>query len=116
MFISKINGISNKIGFKGYQHVKNNVGETVMKFNYPYDSDKETCEVQIFKVSQTPNYNYKVDENPIATINLKPEGVKVNLQEITDLDKNEAFAYKIVISKTSDCYHCYHTACKQGLR
>ena len=96
MFISKINGISNKIGFKGYQHVKNNVGETVMKFNYPYDSDKETCEVQIFKVSQTPNYNYKVDENPIATINLKPEGVKVNLQEITDLDKNEAFAYKIV--------------------
>lgn len=95
MFISKINGIS-KIGFKGYQHVKNDVGESIMKFNYPYDSDKETCEVHIYKAVPDSKYNYKLSDEPIAKINLKPEGVNVNLQDITDLDKDAPFAYKIV--------------------
>ena len=95
MFINKINGIS-KIGFKGYQHVKNDVGNTVMKFNYPYDSKNETCEVQIYKVSPTEKYNYKLDSTPIATIELSPEGTDVDLQEITNLGKDEPFAYQIV--------------------
>lgn len=95
MFINKINGISN-VGFKGYQHLKNNVGENVMKFNYAYDYDKEDCEVQFFKLSEDENYNYKVDETPIASVKLKSEGVDINLQNITNLDKDEAFAYKIV--------------------
>lgn len=95
MFINKINGIS-KIGFKGYQHEKNNVGENVMRFNYPYDSDKETCEVQFFRAVPTEKYNYKIVETPIASVQLKPEGVDVNLQRLTDLDKDSAFAYKIV--------------------
>ena len=96
MFISKINGISNKIGFKGYQHVKNDVGESIMKFNYPYDSDKETCEVHIYKAVPDNKYNYKLSDEPIAKIQLKPEGVNVNLQDITNLDKDAPFAYKIV--------------------
>lgn len=96
MFISKINGISNKIGFKGYQHVKNDVGESIMKFNYPYDSDKETCEVHIYRAVPDNKYNYKLSDEPIAKIQLKPEGVNVNLQDITNLDKDAPFAYKIV--------------------
>ena len=95
MFVNKINGVSN-LGFKGYQHVKNNVGETIMKFNYPYDSDKETCEVQIFRAVPTEKYNYKIDETPITSFFLKPEGVEVNLQDLTNLDKDAPFAYKIV--------------------
>ena len=95
MFVNKINGVSN-LGFKGYQHVKNNVGEDVMRFNFPYASDKETCEVQFFKVTPTWKYNYKIDETPIASVQLKPEGVDVNLQTLTELGKDEAFAYKIV--------------------
>ena len=96
MFISKINGISNKIGFKGYQHVKNDVGESIMRFNYPYDSDKETCEVHIYRAVPDNKYNYKLSDEPIAKIQLKPEGVNVNLQDITNLDKDAPFAYKIV--------------------
>ena len=96
VFISKINGISNKIGFKGYQHIKNDVGESIMKFNYPYDSDKETCEVHIYRAVPDNKYNYKLSNEPIAKIQLKPEGVNVNLQDITNLDKDAPFAYKIV--------------------
>lgn len=95
MFVNKINSVQN-IGFKGYQHIKNDVGETVMRFNYPYDSDKETCEIQIFSATPTEKYDYKLSSSPIATINLKPEGVDVNLQEITNLDKDAPFAYQVV--------------------
>lgn len=95
MFINKVNGISN-VGFKSYQHVKNNVGETVMRFNYPYDHTKEDCEVLIYKVKPTEDYNFKLNETPIAKVQLKPEGVDVNLQSLTNLGKEEAFAYKIV--------------------
>ena len=95
MFVSKINGLSN-LGFKGYQHIKNDIGESIYKFNYPYNSDTENCEVQIFKVVKTDKLNHKVIETPIANIALKPEGTEVNLQSITNLDKDEPFAYKIV--------------------
>ncbi len=96
MFVSKINSIAQNVGFKGYQHIKNSVGESVMRFNYPYDSDKETCEIQIFKVIPTDKYNYKLVEKPIATVPLTPDGVNVNLQDLTNLDGDEAFAYKYV--------------------
>lgn len=95
MFVNKINGVSN-LGFKGYQHVKNDVGDTVMHFYYPYDSDKETCEIQFFRAVPTDNYNHKVVETPIASVALKPEGVDVNLQDLTNLDKDAPFAYKVI--------------------
>lgn len=95
MFVNKINSVQN-IGFKGYQHVKNDLGETVMRFNFPFNSEKENCEIQIFSAAPTENYNYKLSAAPIATIPLKPEGVDVNLQDITNLDKDAPFAYKVV--------------------
>ena len=95
MFVNKINGLP-KIGFKGYQHVKNNVGESVLRFNYPYDSDNENCEIQIFRAVPTDKYNYEIIETPIASVQLKPEGVDVNLQDLTTLDRDDAFAYKVV--------------------
>ena len=60
MFINKINCVSADLGFKGYQHIKNNVGETIMKFNYPYNYQDETCEIEIYRVVQTDKYNYKI--------------------------------------------------------
>ncbi len=95
MFVNKINGVSN-VGFKAYQHVKNGVGETIMRFNYPYDSEKEDCEIHIYSATPTEKYDYKLSEKPIAVVNLKPEGVDVNLQDITNLDKDAPFAYKVV--------------------
>ena len=96
MFVSKINGISQNVGFKGYQHIKNSVGEDIMRFNYVYDYENETCEVRFFRVTPTDKYNYKIDETPIASVQLKPDGVNINLQEITNLDSDENLAYQIV--------------------
>ena len=101
MFINKINSVSN-VGFKGYNHVKNNVGETVMKFNYPYNDKEEDCEIQFFRATPNDKYNYLIDEKPIYTVALKPEGVNVNLQDVTNLDKDEAFAYRIVRKNKKD--------------
>lgn len=95
VFINRINGVTNP-NFKGYQHVKNETGETVLKFNYPYNYKNEDCELVFYKVTPTENYNYKVDEKPIYTVKMKPEGVNVNLQDVTNLDKEEAIAYKVV--------------------
>ncbi len=95
MFVNKVGFVPN-IGFKSLNYGKNSVGEDILRFNFPYNPQEETCEVQIFKVTPTDNYNYRLSDNPIATIPLKPEGIKVNLQDITNLDKNEPFAYNYV--------------------
>ena len=98
MFINKIISRTSDFGFKGYRHIKNDVGETVMRFNYPYDykDGNETCEVQIFRVKKTDKLNYKLDETPIAKIELEPNGKEVNLQKETNLDKDETFAYRVI--------------------
>ena len=95
MFINKINGVSSNLGFKGYQHIKNDVGETIMKFNYPYNYEDETCEIHIYRVVLTDKYNYKIIGTP-KIIKLEKDGVEVNLQQDANLDKDEAFAYKVV--------------------
>ena len=97
MLVNKISSVAQNVGFKGYQHTKNDVGETVMRFNYPYNPEEEDCKIQIFRVKNTDNYNYKVYETPIKEIYLKPEGVDVNIQELTNFDKDEAFAYNVVL-------------------
>ena len=99
MFINKISGVSSSnIGFKSINHSINNVGETVHKFNYSYDSDNETCKIYIYRVRKLDNYNYIVEEEaPIHTFDIKPEGTEVNLQEEANLGKDEPFAYKVVI-------------------
>ena len=74
MFVNKINSVSN-MGFKG---------------------DKEDCEIQFFRAVPTDKYNHKIVETPLASVKLKPEGVDVNLQELTNLDKNAPFAYKVI--------------------
>lgn len=96
MFINKVVSVP-ITSFKGYQHKINNVGESVMRFNFVYDYEKEDCEIQFFKLIPTENYEYKIVEEPIKTGQLKEGGVDINLQDITNLDKNEPFAYRFVI-------------------
>ena len=96
MFIDKINGVTSKLNFKSLQHVNNNLGEMVLRFNYPFDSDNETCEVQIFRAVPTEKYNYKISERPLITKLLDKDGTIINLQRESNLGKDETFAYKIV--------------------
>ena len=96
MLVHSVNNVGRRIGFNGYQHVKNNVGDTIYRFNYPYDYETENCEIQFFKLKQKPNYEYELIESPIAVVRLQEGGVDVNLQSITSLGKDEPFAYKYV--------------------
>lgn len=95
MFVNKISAASN-LRFNGYQHVKNEVGESVLRFNLPYDSENETCEIQIYKLIPDQDYNYRIEPKPIKAFMLEPGGIDINLQDITNLEKDEPFAYKYV--------------------
>ena len=66
MYINKISGVN--IGFKGYQHIKNDAGEYTLKFNYPFDYENENCYIQIFRVIPGKKFNYKVLENESITV------------------------------------------------
>ena len=99
MHINKINNVFNK-SFKGYDYEKNNVGDTVYRFNYPYDYEKSTAYVEFFKVRKNPSAytGYEVvDNQPIKSIKLQKGGVPVSLKEDLGLSKNEAFAYRVIV-------------------
>jgi len=95
VFLNKITSATS-YAFKSLQHVKNSVGDTVYRFNYPYDYENEICEVQIFKLIPSENYEYKLVETPITNIELKEGGVEVDLGNVANLTKNEHFAYRYV--------------------
>lgn len=97
MFINKINNLQN-VNFKSINNGINDVGENVKRFNYNYDykNGNEICEVHIVKVKKLDNLNYKVDKTPIAIIPLSPSGITYDLLKNTPLERDEAFAYKIV--------------------
>ena len=96
MFVNKIGEVSHNLGFKGYQHEINNVGDLVYRFNFPYDYENETCDVEFFRVISTGNNNYKLFETPVARVAIKEGGVDVDIQSITNFDKDAPFAYRYV--------------------
>lgn len=100
MFVNKVNSVSiNKtMNFKGYEHVRNARGEDLIRFGIPYDSENEACEMRIYRASQTPNLDYKIDENPIAKIKIEADGTLVNIQNITNLGREEDCFYNFVIT------------------
>ncbi len=97
MFINKINGIAqSQLGFKSQSHKVNDVGGTIVTFNYPYDYNNETCEVELYKVIKTDKLNYKLLNNNPVVIPLKPEGVSVDLQKEANIGKDEPYIQVIV--------------------
>lgn len=95
MFINKITAVTKPM-FKGYEHVINDFGDSVYRFNYPYDDQNEVCTLQFFRLIPTKNYEYKLLETPILEKRLQNDGIEVNLQEEAGFKKNEPFAYRVV--------------------
>ena len=95
VFINKISGVSQNIGFKSQNHKVNNVGKTIWTLNYPYDYKNENCDVQIYKIRKTDKLNYKLIGAVGEPIRLNPDGVEVDLDRITNLDKNEEFVFVV---------------------
>ena len=97
MFVGKVNNITSKINFKGYQHKVNSAGKTVQEFNYPFYSEHETCEIEFVRVKKNNKYNIIIDESSKIVKQLPPEGLDVDVQDILELDDNESYAYKVRI-------------------
>ena len=93
MFVSKVN--ISKLNFKGISHAKNSVGQNFLHFYYAYDHENETCEIQLYKAQPNYKYNYIINESPLKTYQLTPEGIYINPQDI-GIGKNEPFAYEII--------------------
>lgn len=102
MFVSKVTSSKSFLhnSFKGYQHELNNVGERVLRFNYVYDYENQDAKIEIFKVKQNDKVysGYEViKDGPIASFKLEKRGTVVNLNDMPELVKEDAFAYRIVI-------------------
>ena len=99
MFINKVSSVP-VTNFKGYQHDVNSVGDAVMRFNFPYDYENKNAHVEFYRVKKNnqaySGYEVMADK-PISSVKLEKGGIAVNLSDITDLDKDEAFAYRIVV-------------------
>lgn len=100
MFVNKISSNISKPNFKGFQHETNNVGDPVLRFNYVFDYQSKKAQVELFKVKKNNDAyaGYEViADQPLASFELKKEGTVVNLKDIPELGKDEAFAYRIVV-------------------
>lgn len=99
MRINKVDSGFNK-SFKGYNYEKNNVGDVVYRFNYPYDYEKSTAYVEFFKVRKNPSAyaGYEVIKGqPIKSFKIEKGGTPVSLKEDLGLNNDEAFAYRIMV-------------------
>jgi len=104
VFVSKISGGINNTTFRGYQHEINDVGKRVMRFNLPYDYEKNTdnAYLEIYKLRENDKAYTTYDiitDKPIATKKLDGKnGTIVDLDKLTNLDRDEAFAYRFIIN------------------
>ena len=104
MFVNKIsnNGIYHqKPNFKGYDHEINSVGTPLERFNYPFDYEKERCEIEIFDVKEDPTAyaGYRViEDKPIFRKDIKKGGTRINLSKEAKIPEGKAFAYRFVIN------------------
>lgn len=97
-----INKIDSGLGktFKGYNYEKNSVGDTVYRFNYPFDAKEQEGYVEFFRVKKNPAAyaGYEVVQGePIKRIKIEEGGTPVSLKSDLGLNKDEAFAYRIMV-------------------
>ena len=94
------NNISSRnISFNGYSLKKGNYGEKVFEFNYPYDSKKYDCYLEVCSVETDENGNYIIVEglknnyDPDGFLKLNPDCNKIDLAKTFCLRDDEPFAY-----------------------
>lgn len=114
MEINHLTQPSSNLGFKGYQHKKNDVGTKSYDFNYLYDSKNWDCEVEFFNVKKNPeNHTYSVaKENgkmePFLRKALTPQGAVVDDEEFNLNNPNAPVAYRYRLTpKNNEDYHEY---------
>lgn len=100
MFVNKIgNGLNHQQVFKGYQHEVDEVGQKVMRFNYPFDYENEQYFVEFYNVKRSVNNfsGYEViGSQNVGRYPIGKEGVEVKLEDMAELKSDGVFAYRIV--------------------
>ena len=57
MLVNRTNLFTTKPNFKGYKHEYDNVGNSIFKFNYPFDSNSQKGVIEIYPVSNKSTNN-----------------------------------------------------------
>lgn len=87
------------INFEGYRPVKDDKGNRIYEFNYPYDSSKYDCYLEVCSVETDDYNNYYIVEglqNNLSDdgyLKLDPNNNRINLAETFNLSEDEPFAY-----------------------
>lgn len=103
MFINRIgNGLDKQQVFKGYQHEIDEVGQPVLRFNYPHDYNNVSCKVRFYNVKENPRvqYGYEViGDHLLGEYPITKNGVQIPLDDMQKLNSKGVYAYSIVKNK-----------------
>jgi len=98
----------NKLSFAGFQHKKSALGSNEYEFNLPYDSNKYKALLEIFSVKHDGKAKFTIDKklmcnrNGLSSLELSPNGTKINLKNIYGIDDSQSFAYRYqLVNKTN---------------
>ena len=93
------------VSFEGYKPVKDNQGNRIYEFNYPYDSNLYDCYLEVCSVGQDKQGNYFViSGQPCLTSDdgfykLNPDKNRIDLGEAFNLRTDQDFAYHYALVK-----------------
>ena len=89
------------VSFKGFNHKKSENGTQEYEFNFPHDSNKYDCYLEVFSVKKDKNANYNVDKMltntdlGVKSVKLNNGGVKIDMgYAYDDLENKAPFAYR----------------------
>lgn len=89
----------NNVNFRGFKPAKDEFGNLVFEFNYPYDATKFDCYLEVCTLDKDDNNNYIVNEG-LPCLNshdgfckLSPNKNSINMSETFSLMQGEDFAY-----------------------
>jgi len=91
--------IKNNVAFKGFKPVKDEFGNLALEFNYPYDSTKYDCYLEVCTLDKDDHNNYFVNEGvkckntPDGFYKLSPHKNIINMSDAFGLMDGEDFAY-----------------------
>ena len=95
--------------FTGFNHKKSETGSNEFEFNFPHDSNKYDCYLEVFSVKKDKNDNYNVNKMltntdlGVKSVKLNNRGVKIDMGYAYDeLSNKEPFAYRYKLVDKQD--------------
>lgn len=107
MLVNRTNLFTTKPIFKGYKHEYDNAGNSIFKFNYPFDSNSQKGVIEIYPVKENKNKHigYNNDKNDYTlltqkpyTYELKEGGTYIDVNKIPESMNTDKFIYRISIN------------------